>query len=204
MRKGTGLALLAIASIYQLNKMNKRKNEGKLIETEVEKELTPTSLIESERKSPVQIIKEQLKIKEELQNKKEVEDFIEVGPANLESAATTDTETDGQVEFEEEVKVKSFADVQAEVRAKIEQGSPNDIGGEDVHSFSNIEDALKFLNDDDKEESAEPAVVYIVGKGMKYHLTKDCRGVKKDAELTELTLDDAIDKGYSICGWESK
>lgn len=167
MRKGAGLALLAIASIYQLNKINKRKVREKAIDAEVRKELFTKSEAAAARKSPIQIIKEaQLKAKEDL----------DCNESSLETS-----------------KKLINQDESSEIKIDIESSKKSNLKEDEQIEDESVQEVT---------ETAEPSVVYIVGKGRKYHLTKDCRGVKKDAELTELTLQEAIDKGYTLCGWE--
>ena len=45
--------------------------------------------------------------------------------------------------------------------------------------------------------------VYLVGNGSKYHLDKNCRGIKRGSQLKEISLNEAKEKGYSLCKWES-
>lgn len=182
MKKGAGLVLLAIASVYQLNKIN---NTNRLVNAEVRKRLIAQNQVKSTRKSPVEVLKEQLKLKEDLRQSEQMaiesqsEELVEVNPVSIESAKPTETETDDQVESGERILSKSFKGVEAK-------------------------DILESLDSGYEAETAEPTIVYLVGKSQKYHLTKECRGLKKDSKLTELTLEDAVGNGYSLCGWENK
>lgn len=45
--------------------------------------------------------------------------------------------------------------------------------------------------------------VYLVGNGSKYHLDKNCRGIRKDFQLKEISLNETREKVYSLCKCES-
>lgn len=148
MKKGAGLAVLAIAALYQANKM-KNKRKALVVSTQIG-DSKPVK-----RKSPIQVIKEA-----EQKLKREVNDILK------EKEETVDNEP------------IVIADVQE------------------------LEVVNKEVDTGVIEKSNPSEVVYVVGNGKKYHLTKECRGVKKNAEITEMTLTDAIDKEYFLCGWE--
>lgn len=140
MRKGAGLAILAIASLYQINKVRKQKAEKEYLRRSAKAKKVNAITPPVKRRTPLQIIQEaEKKVENETQ----------------ETIAYTDKDSKQEL-------TQKFA------------------------------------------EENESTTVYIVGKGKKYHLTKDCRGIKKDSELTEMTLNEANEKGYTLCGWEKE
>lgn len=130
MKKRAGLAILTIASIYQVNKMRKQKKERETL-------IKARNINNPTRRTPVQIIKEAERIQDN------------------------------------EIETVEYTD-----------------------ENSGLELTQKFTREN------RPTIVYIVDKGTKYHLTKDCRGIKGDSNLIEISLDEANKKGYSLCGWE--
>lgn len=146
MKRNTGLALLALASIYQVSKMRKRSSEQARA-SQVIREARE----EGRRKSPVQRLK------------------------------------DAQLKKKGELSGQSDLNVDIPVEVEIDSG---------------VDNTTEEITEHEEQSNTEAVSVYIVGKGKKYHLSKDCRGIKKDSELTKMSLEDAHDKGYSLCGWE--
>lgn len=52
------------------------------------------------------------------------------------------------------------------------------------------------------KSSTSQQQVYVTANGKKYHRKKDCRGLKNAGNLTTMTEAEAIQQGYTLCGYE--
>lgn len=64
--------------------------------------------------------------------------------------------------------------------------------------FQTYRAILKYKSLNKKSEEIE---VYVSEHGTKYHISKECRGLK-NSKVSKITKKNALSKGYSLCKLE--
>ncbi len=117
--------------------------------------------------------------------------------------AITATDIETETEIQSDTKTVTETDITPE--SVLETETETDIETESVaqtetemttESETETESLSDSQTDTDTDTETEEEKVWIPASGKKYHSRSDCSGMKNP---TEVTVDEAIDKGYEPC-----